>query len=212
MDQIKVMLVEDDAVWRDQLTSFLNREHDIVVVGSAANREDAVHLARLSDAQVVLMDLILSDAGFDGLEAAMDILEMKQTKIIMLTGVDEEEAIMDTYAAGAVNYVTKAHYEDIPWAIRAAYNNMNYIHPDSAGVLVKEFRRMKWEQRSKLLTPAEREILRFIHKGYKQSNIQSKLHATESTIKKHVNRILKKLGTRSSREAARKAKRLGIID
>ncbi|ALS28890.1 regulator [Paenibacillus sp. 32O-W] len=212
MDQIKVMLVEDDAVWRDQLTSFLSREHDLVVVGSAANREDAVHLARLSDAQVVLMDLVLSDAGFDGLEAAMDILEMKQTKIIMLTGVDEEDAILDTYAAGAVNYVTKAHFEDIPCAIRAAYNNLNYIHPDSAGVLVKEFRRMKREQRSKQLTSAEQEILRFIHKGYKQSNIQSKLHATESTIKKHVNRILKKLGTSSSSEAARKAKRLGIID
>lgn len=91
---------------------------------------------------------------------------MKQTKIIMLTSVDEEEAIMDTYAAGAVNNVTKANYENVPWAIRADYNNMNYIRPDSADVLVKE---------------ADRKILSFIHKGYKQSIF--KANCIQSTIK-----------------------------
>lgn len=212
MDQIKVMLVEDDLVWREHLTDFLSHEDDLVIVGSATNRHDAVQLARLSDAQVVLMDLILSDEGYEGIEAALDILEMKEAKIIMLTGIDEEEAIMDTFAAGAVNYVTKAHFEDIPCAVRAAYFNEDYIHPDSAGVIVKEFRRMKREQRSKLLTPSEQEVLRYIHQGHKQANIQNELFTAESTIKKHVNNILKKLNVRSSREAAHKAKRLGMIE
>lgn len=212
MDQIKVMLVEDDFVWREHLTDFLSREDDLVIVGSATNRHDAVELARLSDAQVVLMDLILSDEGYEGIEAALDILEMKEAKIIMLTGIDEEEAIMDTFAAGAVNYVTKAHFEDIPCAVRAAYNNTDYIHPDSAGVIVKEFRRMKREQRGKLLTPSEQEVLRYIHQGYKQADIKNELYTAESTIKKHVNNILKKLNVRSSREAAQKAIRQGMIE
>ncbi|MGG2196456.1 response regulator [Paenibacillus validus] len=206
------MLVEDDVIWREHLMNYLNREQDLVVVGAAASREDAVHLARLSDAHVILMDLVLSDEGFDGIEAALDILEIKESKIIMLTGIDEEEAIMDTFTAGAVNYVTKAHYEDIPCAVRAAHFNMNYIHPDSAGVLLKGFRELRQEQRSKLLTPAEREVLAYIHHGHTQITIQNERFTSQSTVKKHVNNILKKLKVSSSREAARIAKRLGIID
>lgn len=212
LDQIKIMLVEDDRIWREQLTNYLNREEDLVIVGTAVNRQDAVHLARLSDAHVVLMDLVLSDDGYDGIEAALDILEIKESKIIMLTGIDEEEAIMDTFTAGAVNYVTKDHYEDIPYAIRAAYYNSSYIHPDSAGVLMKGFRTLRKEQRGKLLTTAEREVLTYIHDGHKQTTIQSERYTAESTVKKHVNNILRKLKVSSSREAARMAKRLGIID
>lgn len=212
LDPIKVMLVEDDHIWREQLTSYLNREQDLVIVGTAVNREDAVHLARLSDAHVILMDLVLSNNGYEGIEAALDILEIKESKIIMLTGIDEEEVIMDTFSAGAVNYVTKAHYEDIPYAVRAAHFDRNYIHPDSAGALLKGFRNLKREQRSKLLTPAERDVLTYIHQGYKQMTIQSERYTAQSTVKKHVNNILKKLKVSTSREAARLAKRLGMID
>lgn len=212
METIKVMLVEDDPIWREHLTNYLSREEDLIMVGSAANREDAIHLARLSDANIVLMDLVLTGEGYDGIEAALDIQEIREVKVIMLTGVDEEEAIKHTFAAGAINYVTKTHYEDIPCAIRAAYHNMEYIHPDSAGVIRREFRRLWRDQQGKLLTPSEKEILKRIHLGKKQRMIHTELHTAESTVKKHVNSILKKLGVRSSRDAARKAKRLGMLD
>jgi len=211
MNKIKVLLVEDDPVWRDGLAAYIEREPDIVLIGSAANKEDAIQLAKLVDMDVVLMDIVLSEPNLDGLEAAIEILAFKKTKMIMLTSVSENEVILNAFAAGVVNYITKSNFKEIPFAIRAAYHNQSAIHPDAAEALRNEFSRMKKEEQKRMLTHAEKEVLELIYQGNTQPQIQKLLHIAESTLKKHAYHIMKKLGVRTSKEAAEQAKKRGLL-
>lgn len=212
MDRIKVFLVEDDPVWRDSLSAYIEQERDLQLIGTASCKEEAIQLYALLDPDVVLMDIVLTDKDVDGLDAAAELLAIKPAKVIMLTSLDEEEVIMDAFIIGAVNYVTKAHFKEIPDAIRAAYQNRGSIHPDAAGILRSEFTRLKREELQKMLTPAEKEILQLIEQGHSKNQMTHLLNIALNTIKKHVSRIVKKLGVRTGKEAAKKARRRGLFD
>lgn len=208
---IKLLLVEDDPVWRDCLTDYLGRDKEMMVISAVSTRNEAVQLCKYVDFDVVLMDIVLQERQWDGIEAALDILSIKSPKIIMLTSLDEDKAILDAFAAGAVNYMTKAHYTDIPNAIREAYSNQTTIHADAATILREEFANMKREELRNRLTPAEREVLRRLHEKRPKSTIPEQLYITESTFKKHVHRILKKLGVKTSNDAVDQARKRGLI-
>ena len=85
------------------------------------------------------------------------------------------------------------------------------FHPSAAAVLRKEFLRMKQQENENLLTPAEKEVLKLIDKGNTQSEIEEILFITKRTIKNHVNKILKKVGVKSSKEAAEIAKKKNMF-
>jgi two-component system response regulator DevR len=211
MDRIKVLLVEDDLIWREGLSEYMERQHDLFLVGAAATKEDAVELTRLLEIDVILMDIVLTENNFDGLDAAIEISTMNKSKIIMLTSLSVEEVILDAFTIGALNYITKANFKDIPDAIRAAYYNHSSIHSDAAEILRNGYVRMKKEEYRKVLTPSEKAVLKLIDQGHTQCQIQNILRITVSTIKKHVNKILKKLGMKTSKEAADKANKHGFF-
>lgn len=206
MEPIKTFLVEDDPVWRRGLADYLNKEPDITVVGEAGSQEEAVERFAHVRADVVLMDINLSENKLDGIETAIAFLQMQEDcKIIMLTSLTAEDVIVESFSAGAVNYISKTSFKEIPDAIRAAHNRQSAIHPTAAAALRNEFLRLKNEEYQKLLSPAEKEILQLIHQGQTQSQIEQTLHITKRTIKNHINRILKKMGVKTSKEAAAKA-------
>lgn len=205
MEQIKVLLVEDDPEWIKAMTSFLHHEDDMLVVGSATNKEEAVRLARTLDFDVVLMDIQLGEGAMDGIYAAIDIHDIHPAKIIMLTSLRDERVITQAFTAGAVNYIEKSRFKDIPHAIRTAYH-----HPAAMDALLKEFARLKREEQLKPLTQAEREVFELIEAGYTQSQIEKMLFKAESTLKNQVNKILKKLGVKTSRQAVEKVRRKGL--
>ncbi|WP_025688591.1 response regulator, partial [Paenibacillus zanthoxyli] len=122
---IKVLLVEDDPVWRENLKSFLSREQDITIVGTAKTKEGAIDLFEQSVAvDVVLMDIMLTPPDqYDGIDTALQLRKLGMEKIIMLTSLDEKEVILDAFDKGAINYICKTSYTDIPEAIREAHNN-----------------------------------------------------------------------------------------
>lgn len=210
MAQIRVFIVEDDPVWRKGLIDLIRKEADIDVVGEADTKETA--LAWFEEEQhtadVVLMDINLTDNNLDGIEAALALSERDQEiAIIMLTSLTDEEVIIESFAATAVvNYISKSSFREIPGAIRDAYERRSAIHPTAAAALRNEFLRLKGEEDQKLLSPAEKEILQLIHEGQTQSQIEQNLHIAKRTIKNHINRILKKMGVKTSKEAAAKAK------
>lgn len=212
MDKIKVFLVEDDPVWLDCLSAYIEQERDMQLVGMTGSREEAIHLYASLEVDVVLMDVVLTENNLDGLDAAAELLAIKPTKVIMLTSLDEHEVIMEAFTVGAVNYITKVHFKEIPDAIRDAYRNRASIHADVAQILRSEFSRLKREELQKLLTPAEKEILQLIGENHTKNQITDLLHIAQNTIKKHVSRIVKKLGVRTGKEAARKARRRGLFD
>ncbi|CAH0122464.1 Transcriptional regulatory protein LiaR [Paenibacillus sp. CECT 9249] len=205
MDHIRLMIVEDDPDWIKAMTLFLNNEADMLVVGAAKSREEAVRLAETLEFDVLLMDIQLSGNRLDGIDAALDIHELRPVKIIMLTSLNDEAVIAQAFTAGAINYIEKTNYRQLPQAIRTAHR-----HAGPMEVLLKELARLKREEQLQALTPAEREVYELIEAGYTQTQIEQKLFKAESTLKNQVNKMLKKLGVRSSKEAVEKVKRKGL--
>lgn len=211
MDRIKILLVEDDPGWKETISYYLEREPDLIFVGAAQTKEDAVHLIRILDIDVVLMDAMLNGNGVESVEAALEINSIKPSKMIMITFADQQELILEAFANGVTNYIVNANVEEIPDAVRAAYRNRSTIHFVAANIIRQEFVRLKRVELQRCLTPMEMGILRFIYDGYTQSDIMNTLHISESTVKKHVNKIIKKMEVQTSKKAAKIASMKGII-
>ncbi|KIL41786.1 hypothetical protein SD70_05420 [Gordoniibacillus kamchatkensis] len=192
MSKIKVLLVEDDAFWRSRLSRDLGAEADIEVVGTATDREEAVAVLRRSEADVVLLDVNLTENNLDGLEAAREInrlsTQQRPIRIVMLTSIDEEDVIIRSFQNGATNYMTKSSCEDILKAIRDAYSGRSAIHPDAAPVLVREMQ-------LSVLTPMEKEVYKWREKGLSKNQIAEKLFKSVNTIKSQLKSIRNKLRT-----------------
>lgn len=207
MNRIQIFLVEDDPDWVKSMTVFLNAQEDMIVVGTAESPEQAMAMAHILSFDIVLMDIQLTAGRLDGIYTAAEILERKpQAKVIMLTSLGDELVIMQSFTAGAVNYIEKPRFKELPAAIRSAV-----LHSGSMEVLLKEFARLKREEQLRGLTPAEREVFDLLDEGYTHSQMEQKLFKTESTLKNQINKILKKLGVRSSKEAVEKVRRKGIV-
>jgi two-component system response regulator DevR len=116
-DKIKIMLVEDDPFWMDHLTADLNEAQDIEIVCTATTKDDAIAALQSSEVGVILMDVNLSCNQLDGLDAVRHICSCRDVKVIMLTNYHDQQVIIDAFEYGAVNYITKANYEDIIEAI-----------------------------------------------------------------------------------------------
>lgn len=206
MNPIKLLIVEDDPDWIKAMTAFLNKEDDMLVVGAATEREEAVRLAGTLEFDVVLMDICLTPGRLDGLYAAMELLDVRPAKVIMLTSLEDEAVITQAFTAGAVQYVVKSEYRQLPTTIRGAMRGTNPME-----ALLKEFARLKREEQLKELTGAERELFELLEQGYTQPQIGRKLFKAESTLKNQVNKMLKKLRVRSSKEAVEKVRRKGLM-
>lgn len=206
MSHIKVFIVEDDSDWIKALTSYLSREPDLLVVGTASNSTEALSMAQTIPFDVVLMDIQLDGSRLDGIHTAMLMQEHSSAKIIMLTSLNDEQSMTQAFTAGAVQYLEKTRFQELPQAIRSAYH-----HPAPMEALLKEFARLKREEQLKELTGAEREVFELIECGYTQSQIEQKLFKAESTLKNQVNKMLKKFGVRSSKEAVEKVRRRGLF-
>ncbi|WP_054024705.1 response regulator transcription factor [Bacillus sp. FJAT-28004] len=206
MSHIKVFIVEDDTDWIKALTTYLNKEPDLLVVGTATNSSDAISLAQTLTFDVVLMDIQLEGSRLDGIHTAILMHEHSPAKIIMLTSLNDEQTMTQAFTAGAVQYLEKTRFQELPQTIRSVYH-----HPAPMEALLNELARLKREEQLKELTGAEREVFELIEAGYTQSQIEKKLYKAESTLKNQVNKMLKKLGVRSSKEAVEKVKRRGIF-
>jgi len=217
MDKIRVLLVEDDSEWLRGLTAYLRQHKDITLVASVSTGEEAVRIIKNKDVDVVLMDIFLA-GKYDGIKATSEILKLRQAKVIVLTSSDHDTTVFDSFAAGAVDYIIKSNFSEIPDAVRAAHLNRSPIRAYVAHKIRKEFSKLKKlesqyivEQIKSTLTPTELSILELIYQGYTQKEISNKMFISIRTVKNHVNSILKKMEEKSSKEAAYKARKLGVI-
>ncbi|HBI05028.1 MAG TPA: DNA-binding response regulator [Paenibacillaceae bacterium] len=204
MEQIKVIIIDDDSQWLKIITNFLNQSENILIVGTAQSKEEALLLLQSIHFDVALLDINLSDNNLDGIELVIEISNTKQCKIIMLTSLNDEEVIRDAFTAGAIHYISKLNYKEIPQIIHTIRNRTPYE------VLLEDYYRLKKEEQLKNLTRAEREIFDLVEQGLTHAEIKDRLYKTERTLKNQVNHILKKLGTHSCREAIVKVMRRGL--
>jgi len=205
MYKIKVIIIEDDVNFLKAMTTFINRQQDMLVMGTATTKSTAIELAKVAQFDVILMDINLNENKRDGILATVEILQFVSAKIIMLTSLKEEEIVLDSFTAGAVNYISKEKYRDIPDAIRSSYENNSPIE-----VVLKKFSEYQRQDQLKELTYTEKEVFDLLEQGYTKSMIETEMYKSENTVKTQVKKILRKLGVRSSKEAVDKVKTKGL--
>lgn len=207
MENIRVAIVEDDLIFQKAITNFINKQPDMMIVGVASNKNDAVCLAKSLEIDLILMDINLNGNESDGIVAAFEILQFSKPKIIMLTGIDDASAIIDSFTVGALHYILKENYNELPNIIRLLHKNETPYK-----LLINEFSRLKKEEQLQDLSYPEKEIFNLIEQGYTQTEISQKLYKTQNTIKTQIKSILKKLNVKNTKEAVEKIRLRGLSE
>lgn len=204
---IRVLLVDDHPVVREGLRGMLEAEPDLTVAGEAGSGEEAVALARVADADVILMDLRMRD--LDGVGATERILaEHPARKIVVLTTYENDADILRAVEAGAAGYLLKdASRADLANAIRAAARGETVLAPSVAGRLVDRVRRPV----TQTLSAREVEVLRLVARGLTNADIGRALHISEATVKTHLLRTFGKLDVSDRTAAVTTAMSLGLL-
>ncbi|HVA61329.1 MAG TPA: response regulator transcription factor [Mycobacteriales bacterium] len=217
-EPIRVLVVDDHALFRRGLEMVLEQEPDIDVVGEASDGAEAVAKAMDTTPDIVLMDVRMPRRG--GIDACMSIKDaVPSAKIIMLTISDEEADLYDAIKAGAMGYLLKEiSIEEVATAIRAVHGGQSLISPSMASKLLSEFASMikRSDERPQLpaprLTEREMEVLRLVAKGLNNRDIAKQLFISENTVKNHIRNILEKLQLHSRMEAVVYAVREKLLE
>ncbi|MEW6734394.1 MAG: response regulator transcription factor [Acidobacteriota bacterium] len=214
---IRILIADDQALFREGLRGLISMQQDLEVVGEAANGEIALQLAMTLNPDVVLMDLQMP--VLDGVAATRQLREKRpECKVIVLTTFDYDEYIFDGLRAGAVGYLLKdVPSEKLFEAIRAAVRGESFLQPSVTARVVAEFTRLservtvRHQPLVEPLSEREFEILNIIATGASNREIADRLFIAEGTVKNHITNILGKLSVRDRTQAALKAKELGLI-
>lgn len=172
----------------------------------ATNKEEAIKCAKSNIVDIILMDLNLDvdqDQNFDGIFATIEILENDiKAKVIILTSLFEEELVINSIIAGAIDYIQKENFKDLPNIFNSIMNNKY----NPLKIIAKKYVEIQRNETLKMLTPAEQEVLSFLEQSFTQSQIAENLYITSDTVKKHVRQILRKLDAKNTPEALRNIK------
>ena len=216
---IRVLIADDQALFRRGLYVVLGTEENIEVVAEAEDGEQAIVKAEEMAPDVVLMDVRMPRVN--GIEAASRIREtLPSTKILMLTVSDEEDDLYEAIKAGANGYLLKEiSVEEVASAIRAVVQGQSLISPSMASKLLNEFNslaRQAADRREQLpapvLTARELEVLKLVARGMSNRDVADQLYISENTVKNHVRNILEKLHLHSRMEAVMYAVRKRLLD
>jgi NarL family two-component system response regulator LiaR len=212
IDPIRVMIVDDHALVRTGLGTFLLAYDDLALVAEAESGEEALDLCEQLEPDVVLMDLVMP--GMDGAAATRAIRERwPQTQVIALTSFKDQEWVEKALQAGAVGYLLKnVGADEVADAIRAAHAGRPTLAPEATQALLQAARSAGEGPRlGHDLTPREHEVLALLAEGLSNAAIAKRLHISHSTTATHVSSILSKLGVSSRAEAVALALRSKLV-
>ena len=206
---IRVMLVDDHAMVRRGLATFLMVFDDLELVGEAENGAEAIQRCAEIMPDVILMDMLMP--GMDGASATRAIHQKFPTvQVLALTSFKEGELIKNALEAGAIGYLLKdVSVDDLARAIRAAHAGRTTLSQEAAQALVQTTNLPPTPGQD--LTERERQVLFLMIEGLNNTQIAGKLTVSPSTIKSHVSNILSKLGVASRTEAVTLALRNRIV-
>jgi DNA-binding NarL/FixJ family response regulator len=214
---IRVLIADDQALFREGLETLLSVHQDIEVVGQASNGQEAVELSSRFHPDVVLMDMqmpVLNGAGATR--------RLRQTlpdcRVIALTTFDDKETIFDALRAGAAGYLLKdVSSADLANAIRLTSRGDSILEPSVAAKVLEEFSRVSSSpvvNRSAILpeplSDREVEVLKLVTQGLSNREIAAKLFISPGTAKTHIHNVCGKLGVQNRTEAAIRAIELGL--
>jgi DNA-binding NarL/FixJ family response regulator len=217
-EKLKVLIVDDHALFRRGLQMVLRQETDIDVVGEAADGNEAVDRAQETMPDVILMDVRMPHRS--GIEATHHIKDLlPHVKILMLTISDEEADLYEAIKAGASGYLLKEiPIDEVAEAIRSVSAGQSRLSPSMAAKLLSEFAAMSKRAEevrqfpAPRLTDREMEVLRLVAQGLNNRDIGTKLFISENTVKNHIRNILEKLHLHSRMEAVVYAVREKLLE
>ena len=214
---IKVLLADDQALFREGLHTLLSVHADLDVVGEAGNGEEALRLAAAHQPDVILMDVQMP--VLDGVAATRRLhAEQPACRVILLTTFDDDEYVFEGLRAGAVGYLLKdAPSARLVEAIQAAARGESFLQTSVTAKVLAEFARLAQRPAgepaglTEPLSERELEILRLVAEGASNKDVAGRLFLAEGTVKNHVTSIFGKLGVSGRLHAVNRARELGLL-
>lgn len=214
MKTIRILLVDDHSLFRSGIKSLLQIQEGFEVVGEASDGLEGIKRAKLLKPDIVLLDLHMPDTS--GLQSVKILKEeLPETEVLMLTVSEDAQDLLQALRCGARGYLLKnIEIDFLVDSIRRAVSRESVISPQMAAKLADTFREPKVEDAAELgvrLTPRESEIIIMLARGESNKGIARILNLAESTVKIHVQGILRKLNLSSRVQAAVYAVEHGLV-
>ena len=212
---IRVLLVDDHTILREGVRALLAGEPEIVVVGEAADGQEAVEKVDKLLPDIVLMDMVMP--RMNGLEATSRIKQKHDdVKVLILSMYDDDEYVQQVIQAGASGYVLKGMAaDDLTLAIREVHSGSSFLNPAIAAKLIEDYvRRVRGnepESGEEPLTAREREVLKLIAEGNTNQEIADVLCLSRKTVESHRANIMRKLDLHDVTELVKYSLRTGLI-
>lgn len=211
---VKVLLVDDHPMMRDGLRFAIQSQPDMQVVAEAGNGACALDQVEKHKPDLILMDI--SMPGLNGLETSRKIRELHpDVKIIILSGMTDEEYVSQTIKSGLNGYMIKANAPtELISAIRAVMSGHTYLSPEVTGAVMdayKQFLDTKAPAPENVLSDRELEVLKLVAEGLRTKEIADRLKIGIKTVDTYRARLMTKLNCTSTAELVRYAVRNGIV-
>lgn len=218
MKKIQILVVDDHTLFRRGLISILEQDNQFSVVGEAGDSISAIRLAESLKPDVILLDNHLP--GATGIQSLPELfLAAPDVVILMLTVSENEEDLALALQSGALGYLLKtSEKDDLLNGIKRAFNGESVISPEMTSKLVSAFKSNKVKSDKEVetqisnLSPREMEIVCLIAKGCSNKEIARTLNIAETTVKIHVQHVLRKLNLSSRVQVAVFASAEGLCD
>ncbi|HLC27747.1 MAG TPA: response regulator transcription factor [bacterium] len=212
MKRMRILLVDDHALFRQGIKSLLVSNPEIEVVGEAENGKEALEKTRVLQPDVILMDIQMPVC--DGLEAtALIHSEFPDVKIVILTVSEEDENLFEAIKRGAQGFLLKKiQPQALVQTLRGVCQGEASISRLMAGKILREFSRLqKAAAPASPLSEREKEILNLVAEGQTNKEIGVALAISDNTVKNHLHNIMEKLHLHNRAEAAAYALRAGFL-
>jgi DNA-binding NarL/FixJ family response regulator len=207
---IRLVVVDDHALFRAGLIGLLNDMPEFTVVGEAANGYEAVQVVLERQPDIILMDVNMP--VMNGIRAVEALTKKTDSRIIMLTISKQDDDLFGAIAAGADGYLLKnAEPDELRRAIMNVAGGKSVLAPEVTHPVMKALANASIPMNDKGVSRREIEVLECLANGLTTSQIAAQLFVSENTIKTHIRHILEKLNASNRAEAVIKASQLGLI-